>query len=149
MPTNKVRDAILDGLPAALKLECLGYLAAIAEEKRLAEIAKAAVAAQRQAGNKVYAASERIMPQEEKDTWPVGAVVFNIRNGRFYETVKPDERSHRSWARYRHLAAKTGRCADYRFTYCYGPKIQLPDSHPFVKKRANARLAERLEGKDV
>ncbi len=75
---------------------------------------------------------------------PFGSIVYNLRNGRLYEVVT--ERSN--YSTYKHLDPKTGYTHSKYTTYAWGPKLLLPDSHPFVQKRLNARLAERLKGND-
>lgn len=77
-----------------------------------------------------------------------GSIVFNLRNRRYYEYSL--QRSQSPYSRFWHLSSTTARMVTVSKygTYCWGPRLFLPPTHPFVQKRINARLAERLEGKE-
>lgn len=145
MTGHKVRDALLASLSPAHRLSCQRYLAAQDDVKQAQQVVKAARQAQREA----YIPCLEFTIPIKGSVWPrEGDILFNLRNNRYYEFVKRHTYPSATWLTVYSLNAKTGRRGRH-IICCHGPTLLLPPSHPFVKKRANARLAERLEGKDV
>lgn len=149
MASPKRQDNVLDSVAPALKQLCLNYSAAREEAKQAGATARAASQARDAARRKTSRVHEQIdeiyqMDGVEKNRpFPAGTVLFNVRTGRLYEAVEGEERHYQTC---RHLNPNTGYGYHQHRAYVWGPLIPLPESHPFVQKRVNARLAERLKG---
>ncbi len=146
MAKQKLIDDVVASLPSKMQQAVRDYFAALQEEKALRVERKAFIAKQRAVYMKIEAARERFDPDRHPPTpLEVGTLLVNLRNGRVYEVLKTDERS--CWRPEAHIQADTGRWLRSSYS-SWGPKLPLPPEHPLYTKRANAKLAERLEGKD-
>lgn len=147
MATNKKRhDEILATLTPEARQLCEQYAHAKDAEKEVVQAYRTAMAAKQHAQRISWKLAEQIEKPALEAT--VGSIVYNLRNGRLYEVA--DVKGN-YYTYYYHLNPKTGythgRYTTGRYTtYAWGPKLLLPESHPFVQKRISARLAERLKG---
>jgi len=109
------------------------------------------MAEHRAASMKMYHCQEVLTgPHDENRNFSVGTLCFNLRNRRFYEVAKVDnEGVSYDHSKYVSLCVSTGRRGKSSLYYNWGPIVPVPSTHPFYQLRAKARLAERLEGKDV
>lgn len=142
MATNKKRhDEILATLTPEARQLCQQYQQAKDAEYLATSAYKDAMKAKHTAQRRTYDLAELI--EKPALDAPTGSIVYNLRNGRLYEVA--DVKGH-YYTNYHHLNPKTGYRHGKYATYAWGPKLVLPDSHPFVQKRISARLAERLKG---
>lgn len=144
MATNTKRyDEILATLTPEERQLCERYQQAKDAEYVATSAYKDAMKAKRTAQRRTYDLAELI--EKPALDAPAGSIVYNLRNGRLYEVAHGNSKS-RHYTHYHHLNPKTGYAHSQYATYAWGPKLLLPESHPFVQKRISARLAERLKG---
>lgn len=154
-PNTTLADLIAS-LPADLQAKCHAYFEAKDNMIKLYEEYRHINRERQQLYKKQCEYAEVIDAATPNNKLQVGQIVLNLRNRRYYEVRSLPRRGETREASFYSLLSKTARRAKLNETQyghylygLYGPRIVLPRSHPFVQKRANARLAERLEGKDV
>lgn len=140
---------LLPYLTTEQQAQTLAYCQARAAAEVAAATARCAVQQRRDVENHLYQASARLTDNQHLQR---GQLVLNLRNRGFYEVVKEEVQQNemlQQECQFVRLSATTGRMLSPRTSYCWGPHMLLPETHPFVKKRRKAELAERLEGKGL
>ncbi len=148
MAKQKLVDELVAALPLDIQQAVTAYFEGREQEKALRAELRSIAVRRRTVWHNIEQASEAIEPRtasENAHTFTPGTLVVNLRNGRVYEAL--DVKTRRHWEQFAHIQASTGRLIRVSY-YSWGPKLPLPPEHPLYTKRANAKLAERLEGKD-
>ena len=146
----KAVTEFLARVPASLHAKCHAYFEAKEAQAQTDADYRRLLDARRAASRLLYNRSQEIDALLPDTDLEVGQIVFNLRNRRYYEvsSTRGKDGGVPFWVMFATLSAKTARKRNCYETYIYGPRLLVPESHPFYQKRLNARLAERLEGQD-